>query len=48
MEIGNVVKEKLVMLFRRFVLLAPNVGRGFIEWLDDIRLALCATMRIDQ
>jgi len=27
-ENGNVVKEKLVMLFRRFVLFARNVGRN--------------------
>src|SRR5437667_11103113 len=27
-EIGNVVKGKLVMLFRRFVLFARNVGRN--------------------
>ena len=28
-EIGNVVKEKVVMLLRRFVLFAQNVGRKF-------------------
>ena len=28
-EIGNVVKEKFVMLLRRVVLFAQNVGRKF-------------------